>query len=124
MAKTPSPLGTSPTVRTRNGGPTVMLANVGNLQGHGPASALRIPIGGIRRSGVTPTTRGPTGMSGEVHVANPTARYYGLGVTLASLYHDEPEVRSYYYDRDALCIFAFNCMFGLVCREIHLRLPS
>ena len=124
MAKTPSPLGTSPTVRTRNGGPTVMLANVGNLQGHGPASALRIPIGGIRRSGVTPTTRGPTGMSGEVRVANPTARYYGLGVTLASLYHDEPEVRSYYYDRDALYIFAFNCMFGLVCREIHLRLPS
>ena len=92
MAKTPSPLGTSPTVRTRNGGPTVMLANVGNLQGHGLASALRIAIVGIRRSGVTPTTRGPTGMSGEVHVANPTARYYGLGVTLALLYHDELEL--------------------------------
>jgi hypothetical protein len=63
-------------------------------------------------------------MSGEVHVISPTARYYGLGVTLASLYHDEPEVRSYYYDLDALCIFAFNCMIGLACREIHLRLLS
>jgi hypothetical protein len=59
-----------------------------------------------------------------VHVISPTARYYGLGVTLASLYYDEPEVRSYYYDLDALCIFAFNCMIGLACREIHLRLLS
>ncbi len=124
MAKTPSPLGTSHTVRTRDGGPTAMMANVGNLRGHGPASALRILLGGMRRLRVTPTTRGPTGMSGEVHATSPAAKYYGLGVTLASLYHVELEVRSYHYDLDALFIFAFNCMFGLVCREIHLRLLS
>ena len=101
-----------------------MPVNDGTLRGHGLASALRIPLGGMRRLGVTPTTRGPTGMSGEVHVTSPAARYYGLGVTLASLYHVELEVRSYHYDLDALCIFAFNCMFGFVCREIHLRLLS
>ena len=124
MAKTLSPLGPSRTARTRDGGPTEMLAKVGNLRGHGPASALRILLGGMRRLGVTPTTRRRTGMSGEVHVTRQAARYYGLGVTLASLYHDELEVRSYHHDLDALCIFAFNCMFGLVCRVIRLRLPS
>ncbi len=50
-AKTLSPLGTSRTARTRDGGPTEMLAKVGNLRGHGPASALRILLGGMRRLG-------------------------------------------------------------------------
>ena len=125
MAKVPSLLGTSRTVRTRSGNPTAMLANVGTLRGHGLASALlRILLGGVHRLGVAPTTLGPIGMSGEVYFTSQAARYYGLGVTLAPLYHDELEVRSYHYDLDALCIFVFNCMPGLVVREIHLRLLS
>ena len=68
MAKAPSLLGTSRTVRTRSGSTTAMLANVGTLRGHGLASALlRILLVGMRRLGVTPTTLGPIGRSGEVY---------------------------------------------------------
>ena len=83
-----------------------------------------ILLGGVHRLGVTPTTLSPVGMCGEVYFTSPAAKHYGLGVTLAPLYHDELEARSYHYDLDALCIFVFNCMSGLVMRVIHLRLLS
>ena len=86
MAKVPSLLGASRTVRPRSGNPTAMLANVGTLRGHGLVSALlRILLGGVHRLGVTPTTLDFIWIYHAVV-------YYGLGVTLAFWYHDELEV--------------------------------
>ena len=45
----------------------------------------------------------------------------GLGVTLATQQRDNLEVQSCHCDRDVLCIFVFNCMFGLVRRVLHSR---
>ena len=75
MAKVPSLLGTSRTVRTRSGNSTAMLTNVGTLRGHGLASALLLMIGGMRRLGVTPTILGPIGMSDEEGFTSPVAKY-------------------------------------------------
>ncbi len=91
VAKASNLHGTSRTVRTRDGGPTATLVTVGTSRGLDPGLALRALPGGTRR--LAPAIRGPTGTHNEVPSACLAAVYYGLGVTLASSYHVELEVR-------------------------------